>query len=134
MALTEIQLLDRIMKGNVKIYQQKASISYTGAGNYSVTLAKGTTPVVLWTDCYYPAGDDDNYVILGRKDSAMSANERDITHADSAGVWIGESYLGANNKVRCLYLESTKKLQIYASLGANVGSKLNMNVVYIDVA
>jgi len=110
----------RVITNHEDAFTQKETFAYSGsAKEASITLNRGTTQNVVWVDVYYPKGSVSNSVIVGRKDTAMTSDERDDSNSASVGVMIGEQYISANGtRIYCEPLESDKKLRLYVDFGS----------------
>lgn len=98
---------------------QNFSITYSGvAKEEALTLSRGTKWAIREVRVSYANNSAGGKIILSRKASETTANNRNPAHADSVGVWVGETYL--NNGDLNLEDKSGNKITAYDSYRSTI--------------
>ena len=84
-----------------------------GAKDYACTLSRGSSQDIKKVVINIPSPTAGIKIIVCRKDSATTSNERDPTHADSKGVFFGSDYLDNGPELYPYMNKSDKQLRLY---------------------
>lgn len=107
---------------------QKEALVYSGVANdFGITLNRGDFQRIKEIRINAPSHAAGAFALVGRKATALSANERDDSHADSVGVLFAEGYLDNGDLVYTGQEFSSLGLRLYLDLGAT------SETVYVNV-
>jgi len=125
-------------KNSNQIMTQKFTYAYVGSDfEMALTLNRGTKWSIQKVQVYGASIAAGGYFQLFRKDSTSATNERDVTHADSHNVLMGESYYDVTDE--CYVYEVLDNTSDMGPLGLRIrgvslgatSHNIYINVTYV---